>query len=129
MSAKCPHCGQDMPEGSNPPGTGADVEKLRLRICGWFKRRFTTAWTEKERASLRAVAKLAPTEADLILLDGWFADRETWHRKDVQTLLNNWNAEIDRARDWAGKKTYRTKSYAEQWAADNAIQDEGEVTP
>ena len=113
------------------PGTGHDdaTEALRLRICGWFRRRRTTTWTEKERAGLRAVVKLGTPEPDLVLLDGWFAAPDTWHRKDVSTLLNNWNAEIDRARDWASKKSYKKVSYADQWAADNAIQDEGEVTP
>jgi hypothetical protein len=96
-----------------------DLELLRLRICAWFNRRPGTVWTAKEIEKLRAVAVLRTTEADLALLDQWFADPKTFHRRDVQTLLNNWNAEIDRARQWAGQRQPARASYAAEWEAQN----------
>lgn len=108
MIENCPHCGQPMPVAS-------DSEPLRLRICGWFKRRPNTTWTESERTKLRAAAKLNTPEADLVLLDQWYADPSTYKRRAVATLLNNWNTEIDRARAWADQKKPARASYAQQW--------------
>lgn len=92
------------PVSAAPPPL-EDYEPLRKRICGWFYRRVTTQWNSKELTALKRIGISNPTEDDLRLLDKWFASPDTFHRKDVQTLLNNWNTEIDRARTHEKSKT------------------------
>lgn len=78
-------------------------EALRLRICGWFKRRPGSVWDKKELAGLAIVVAANTPEEDLLLLDRFYAAPDSYHRKDVQTLLNNWNGEIDKAKDYANR--------------------------
>jgi hypothetical protein len=105
---KCPHCGQAMPGGPDPS------EAMKFRICGWFQRRLTTVWDRKELVKLKEVAALGTPEEDLKLLDIWFAASDTYHRRDVLTLLNNWNSEIDRARAYQPKPA-RGQTFTERW--------------
>lgn len=80
-----------------PAGCG-ELENFRIRICSWIGRRANTIWTPKEIQGLKAVLALQTPEEDLMALERWFADPKSYHRKDVPALLNNWNAEIDRAK-------------------------------
>ena len=73
---------------------------LAARICGWFKRRPSTMWDDKELKKLREVERFNTPEEDLVLLDKFYSAPDSFHRKDVMTLLNNWNAEIDRAKNY-----------------------------
>ncbi len=62
----------------------------------------------KNRAAIEAT-----NEDDWRLLERFYAapQTETYARKDLATLLNNWNGEIDRAKKWqieAGKKSKPT---------------------
>lgn len=75
-----------------------NTEQLRLTICRWFNRRPTTKWTPKELAKLKMVAKLGTHPDDLASLDSYYSSPNQFKRKDVETLLNNWNGEIDRAK-------------------------------
>jgi uncharacterized protein YdaU (DUF1376 family) len=86
--------------------TGSDedpeVETLRLRIGSWFKRRPTTQWSEKEIRALKAVLKLNTPPEDIDALERWYLSGDKYLRKDPITLLNNWNGEIDKARQKTG---------------------------
>ena len=79
----------------------AGLERLRLMVCKWYRRRPTTKWTEKELKALKAVHKLATPDDDLARLDAYYTrdlpPGKDYRRRDVVTLLNNWNGEIDRA--------------------------------
>ncbi len=92
-------------EGKGREGNGKKeyingLSPLGLRICGWFNRRLTTKWSEKENRALKSVETLKTAEDDLALLDHWFEMKAPYRRHDPITLLNNWNTEIDRARSW-----------------------------
>jgi hypothetical protein len=93
-----------VPQAVKPEGNGAkapELEKLRLRICGWFRRRANTPWDGKDIVKLKRIVEAGPLEEELRLLDAFYRSPDSYHRKDVPTLLNNWTAEIDRARDFA----------------------------
>lgn len=83
---------------------------LQLRIEKLFCRRETTPWDAATRRAWdrnRAVVT-ATSEEDLALLEWWFSlppnTPELYRRRDLATLLNNWSAEIDRAREFAVRR-------------------------
>ena len=93
-----------------------DKEKeMQLRAGTLLRKRADTLW---DHAEIRAYAKnksviAATDEADWLVLEKFYAapQAETFARKSLATLLNNWNGEIDRAKNWqieAGKKSKPT---------------------
>lgn len=73
-----------------------------LVIGGWFGRRSTTLWSREEAAALEALGALDPEDLD-VLQRFYRADHPAeadYRRRNVVTLLNNWNAEVDKARRW-----------------------------
>lgn len=86
----------------------------QLQINSWFNRRDNTRWSDKE---LRVFRKLPEMSADdWNILDRYYGtpvakDEYRPLRKDVFTLLNNWQGELDRARQWC-----RTKKSANGYA-------------
>jgi len=78
--------------------TDLELETVRLRIGSWFKRRPTTKWSEKEIRALKSVLKLNTPPEDIDALERWYLSGDQYLRKDPITLLNNWNGEIDKAR-------------------------------
>lgn len=84
------------------------ANELKKRICLWFNRRESTKWTAKEMKALKLVASLHTDIADFEALDRYYmatmpADSD-YRRRDVLTLLNNWNGEVDRAKQWVPEK-------------------------
>jgi len=90
-----------------------DLQKRAERL---FRRREATPWdkaTQKAWATSQATIAEATPE-DWEILEWYYAqpesqDRPTYRRRDLATLLNNWSAEIDRARDFKarfGPKVY-----------------------
>ncbi len=80
--------------------TDDGLSPLVKRICRWFNRREATKWTQKEKRALKAVESLKTPEEDLALLDRFYELKAPYRRHDPITLMNNWNTEIDRAREW-----------------------------
>lgn len=75
------------------------LEALKVRVGGWFNRREATAWSVKELKALKAVFAMKTPEEDIALLEAHYTDESaSYLRRDILTLLNNWNGEIDRAR-------------------------------
>ncbi|MBK1835380.1 hypothetical protein [Roseibacillus ishigakijimensis] len=58
---------------------------------------------------MRAFRKIIFSEDDLATLEGYYlAKHESgrdYRRRDLQTLLNNWTGELDRARNWKPETT------------------------
>jgi len=79
-------------------GSLGESDSLRSRINKWFSRRGNTEWSEKELKALKMVVKLNTPESDLQLLDARYESKNKYRRKDILTLLNNWNTEIDRCK-------------------------------
>lgn len=76
-------------------------EPLQRRAEMLFRRRETTVWDGAEKRAWEHAkhAVAATSEEDWQLLEWWFAlPGDVFRRRDLSTLLNNWNAEIDRAR-------------------------------
>lgn len=81
------------------PTGEADNTPLMIRIGRFFNRRPTTRWSPSERKALK---KLIPIDAeDLELLERYYLEEidpdDDYRRRDLETLLNNWTKEIDRA--------------------------------
>lgn len=75
------------------------------RIGKWFNRRQGTLWTLAEGIALDLIR---PQDEDLDELESYYlADipREDYRRRDLLTLLNNWNGELDRARLWKAENS------------------------
>jgi hypothetical protein len=73
---------------------------LMLQVGRWFKRRESTKWSKAELQLLREIG--TPDESDLAALEAYYTARHSpeadYRRRDIITLLRNWNGEIDRAR-------------------------------
>jgi hypothetical protein len=76
----------------------SESDSLRSRINKWFSRRENTEWSKKELKALSLIVKLRTPESDLQLLDARYQSKNKYRRKDILTLLNNWNSEIDRCK-------------------------------
>ena len=75
-----------------------ELEELKARIGGWFKRRESTVWSPKEIKALKAVLALKTPPDDIDALENRYLSGHPYLRRDILTLLNNWNTEIDRAK-------------------------------
>ena len=67
--------------------------ETQKRVGALVKRRESTKWSDKEKAALR---KLNPSEEDIAFLESQNYADHTYRRKDLMTLLNHWNGELDR---------------------------------
>ena len=95
------------------PNTGGDLskkkereERFKAEVGSWFRRRPDTAWSVKEMKSLREVLANPVSLKEVELLKRYYTSKhipseKDYRRRDILTLLNNWNGEIDRARKWA----------------------------
>ena len=89
---------EEKPKGWQP-------DENQLRINALFGRRETTRWSKKEMDSY----KRNFSAEDLDTVEAYyFAELDHGEmdirRRDISTLLNNWQGEADRARDWTKKK-------------------------
>jgi len=81
----------------------------QLRLNKLFNRRPTTPWTPKE---LKAWKLVAPDidEQDLAVLERYYGyqlpEGKDYRRRDLQTLLNNFFPEVDRARKYREPKPW-----------------------
>ena len=82
-----------------------------IRIAQLFNRRLTTNWGDRE---IRQYKKLVKGKAfqdlsDLTLLERYYrSERQKGdkgiHRRDLQTFLNNFHGELDRAKAWGNRR-------------------------
>ncbi len=96
--------GKDM-RGDETSTASSMPEAERKQILGdLFKRRASTEWDVKELKAFKA--KVIPAhDDDFALIAEYYRSDFPYKRKDLQTLLNNWNGEVDRARDWKRNPT------------------------
>ena len=84
---------------------------MQLRAEALVKRRVETPLGPKDQKAFKAAsASLSATnEEQWQALEAFYAapQETTFARKDLVTLLNNWNGEIDRAMAWTGKNGNR----------------------
>lgn len=97
------------------PSTG-----IPKRIGAIYSRRPTTAWSEKEIRAYKQIAKGSNPhlEQEVELIERYYlSERKKGekgiYRRDLLTLLNNWNGELDRAREWSAR-TQKPKVFTER---------------
>lgn len=87
---------------SPPRGNAADaavVEDVKHRINILFNRRESTAWSDKETKQLKTVAKREGVLDELTEIETLYNSGYQYRRRDVITFLNNFDVELDRARN------------------------------
>lgn len=77
-------------------GGGWEPNGHQQRINSWFNRRDTTPWSEKERRAFRHLPETSPEDWDS-LEDRYTSNSQNYRRREIVTLLNNWQGEIDLA--------------------------------
>lgn len=75
------------------------LEDRRVRLNAMFRRRDETRWDQREVSAFMGTAALAD-EGDFKLVEDYYRSDHPHRRRDLKTLLNNWNGELDRARAW-----------------------------
>lgn len=70
-----------------------------LEVASWFNRRPSTVWSKKEIRAWKEIVSWFRFEGDEWNALKWLYTRSDhpFCRKDLGTLLNNWQGEIDRA--------------------------------
>lgn len=112
------------------------------RIAILFNRRLTTEWNLKEVKAYKSLAKAGAFDSldDLEMIERYYISERRKgekgiQRRDLATFLNNWNGELDRAREWNARRpsirgVFNPKRYAtipvdlrtdEQVKADGAV--------
>ncbi len=79
-----------------------------IQISELYRRKLTTPWSANEIRAFRAISPIDPGELDLVCRyeQSEMAKGETgWHKRDLQTFLNQFGTELDRARAWEVKPT------------------------
>jgi len=75
-----------------------------IQVGSWFRRKESNLWNVSEAAS---ITEIDPTTNEVNGMGRYYlADIEPdkdIRRRDLQTLLNNWGSELDRARAFCGK--------------------------
>lgn len=73
---------------------------MMVKIGGWFGRRATTMWSTQEAAKLKEVD---PQPDELEIIGAYYASTHPeirpYRRQSVETLLNNWTKDLDKARN------------------------------
>jgi len=92
-----------------PSEQSADLAERMISIGALMRRQESTAWAARELEALRA-ARLDDCAADdfadqLTVMAAYYhakiSAEKDYRRRDLQTLLNNWTGELDRARAYA----------------------------
>ena len=71
----------------------------QIEVASWFNRRPTTIWSPQEQRKWKEVAASFKFEGDEWEALRWYYTKSgcPYLRKDLVTLLNNWNGEVDRS--------------------------------
>lgn len=75
-----------------------ELEAFRLRVGAMIRRRPTTHWSTKEIKALKEIYDFNTPEEDLVALEERYKSNDPYLRRELMTLLNNWNGEIDKSR-------------------------------
>ena len=104
--------------------TMSETEKKRVkverntpimeRIGLWFERKPATLWSVYEFEALTALGQIS--DEDMAPLENYYVNfvvekDNDRRRRDVATLLNNWQSELDRARGWVKKRQNGIKPF------------------
>lgn len=90
--------GREGKEGVVTRDLSPELEAFRLRIGAIVRRRPTTPWSTKEIKALKEVFDFNTPEEDILLVEARYKSDDKYLRRELMTLLNNWNGEIDKVR-------------------------------
>jgi hypothetical protein len=90
--------GREGKEGVVSRQLSPELEAFRLRVGAMVRRRPTTHWSTKEIKALKEVFAFNTPEEDLVALEARYQSNDQYLRRELMTLLNNWNGEIDKSR-------------------------------
>lgn len=90
--------GREGKEGVVTRQLSPELEAFRLRVGAMVRRRPTTQWSTKEIKALKEVYDFNTPEEDLVALEARYQSDDKYLRRELMTLLNNWNGEIDKSR-------------------------------
>jgi hypothetical protein len=83
-------------EGVSQKALSPDLEAFRLRVGAMLRRRTSTKWSTVEIKKLKEVFDLNTPEEDLVRLEQRYKSNDPYLRRELETLLNHWNGEIDK---------------------------------
>jgi hypothetical protein len=63
-----------------------------------IRRRPGTQWSAKEIKALKEIFDFNTPEEDLVALEARYQSDDKYLRRELMTLLNNWNGEVDKVR-------------------------------
>ena len=90
--------GREGKEGVVTRQLSPELEAFRLRVGAMVRRRPTTHWSTKEIKALKEIFDFNTPEEDLVALEARYQSDDKYLRRELMTLLNNWNGEIDKSR-------------------------------
>lgn len=87
---------------------GFNTEKM-ISIGRALGRKETTLWTIAET---EALLRIKPSEEEIEMIVAFYLttdipEESDWRRRNLVTLLNNWNGELDKARIWQSESKSR----------------------
>lgn len=112
------------------------------RIATLFNRRLVTPWSGKEVKQFKALVKAKCFDSldDLEMIERYYISERRKgekgiQRRDLATFLNNWNGEVDRAREWNARRpsirgVFNPKRYAVipvDLRTDEQVKADGEI--
>lgn len=83
-------------EGVSTRELPPDLEAFRLRVGAMLRRRPSTKWSTSEIKKLKEVFDLNTPEEDIVRLEQRYKSNDPYLRRELETLLNHWNGEIDK---------------------------------
>lgn len=97
-----------------PPAgeTSKITSELKKRINTLFNRRDNTTWSKKETDRLKQIARRNGVLEECTEIERLYNSGYLYRRRAVQTFLNNWETELDRARNNAGNDKQEKDYYA-----------------
>ena len=110
--------GREAKEGIVSRELPPELEAFRLRVGALIKRRPTTQWSTKEIKTLKEVFDFNTPEEDLVALEARYQSDDKYLRRELMTLLNNWNGEIDKARSPLASGSNQSQAGSNQNIAD-----------
>jgi hypothetical protein len=83
-------------EGVSTRELPPELEAFRLRVGAMLRRRPSTKWSTSEIKKLKEVFDLNTPEEDIVRLEQRYKSNDPYLRRELETLLNHWNGEIDK---------------------------------
>ena len=82
------------------------------------RRRPGTHWSPKEIKALKEIFDFKTPEEDLVALEARYQSNDKYLRRELMTLLNNWNGEIDKSRGLFASGSNQSQAGSNQNIAD-----------